>query len=585
MHPDITHKLQKENKNFTDYKINIQMVIFMVVAVIVILSLIYLIRIYANKKHMVMQEMQIEATRFETIIADNLNYARYFIGLIGKSIKQDAKNLQYIEDKLKNHFHSKDFNMLFGWRKYSWIDNNFQEIVTSTSGVIKKPRDINFVRDRFIPMHIENKIKDQIIFYFNKSINKSDTLKLIDYIFDENQQEFIGAVVLSYDIDTIVANLNNNRKNTNINYIIVNKNLDIIAKSRSVIDKIIYEDNNLSEKLNHLLTQIAFENEHNQDISYLDMTSGVNYLIKSLDNLPFAVIVNIDNNFIKNNIVETITVKMIEVGIFMIFSLIIIISIYKRETSLRAKAEKATMTANNATKAKTNFLAFTAHEIRSPLGFILTGSEAMLQELFGPVPKHYKEYAEGIYNNSQIIIDFINDILDEDQIIAGHFKIMNATNKIEPIIKKIVSLNKKEKNVSIITNFAPNLPMLICDKRRISQVIENLISNSIKYSRDKVLINISVYLENRNMIFELVDNGIGMKDEEIPMAISKYGTLHNQDYHKGGSYGLGLTIVKTLLDSHDAKLEITNNRGNGITVKITFPRYKLVYNKLQKNQD
>jgi len=263
-------------------------------------------------------------------------------------------------------------------------------------------------------------------------------------------------------------------------------------------------------------------------------------------------------------------------------SLIIIISIYKRETSLRTKAEKATIIANNATKAKSNFLAFTAHEIRSPLGFILTGSEVMSKELFGTLPQNYIKYAEGIHNNAQIILDFITDILDENQIIEGQFKIVNSLNKIQDIIAQVISVYLGKKNISIVTDFDPKLPLLICDKRRITQVIDNLINNSIKYSNENTTITISAKLHENQMIVTITDQGIGMKEHEIPIALSKYGTINKNDYTKGGSYGLGLPIVKMLLDAHDAILEIRTNNGKGTTVKIIFPKFKIVYNK-EKN--
>ncbi len=142
------------------------------------------------------------------------------------------------------------------------------------------------------------------------------------------------------------------------------------------------------------------------------------------------MIINIDNNFIKNNIVQNLTKRFLEVGFLAGVCFIIIIAIYKRETSLRTKAEQATILANNATKAKTDFLAFTAHEIRFPLSFIVTGSEIMSKQLFGKIPAEYTKYVEGIHSNAQIILDFITDILDENQIIEGQFKIVNSLNKI-----------------------------------------------------------------------------------------------------------------------------------------------------------
>lgn len=580
----MSSNIQNEEKAPVDYKVNVQMVTFIVIVMVVILSLVYFIRIYSAKKETVLQEMKIESILLETVILDNLNYAKYFISLIGRKIKQDPYNLSYIKDTLQNNFHSQEFNMLFGWRKYSWVDNNFKERVTSTKGIEQNPKTIDFIKE-IINEQNDNK-KNNIAFRVNKYADKADSLKLVENLFDSKTNNFIGSVVLSYDIDTVTRSLNNLKKSPNINFVIIDKGLNIIAKSKPEIDKLIKKDNVLSPNLlKLLLNKLNFNHEQNQqDFSYLDMINGVNYYVKPLQGLPFAVIVNIDNNVIKRNIVENITAKLLEVGFFATICLIVIISIYKRETSLRTRAEKATILANDATKAKTNFLAFTAHEIRSPLGFILTGSEMMSKEIFGPLPANYLQYAEGIHSNAQVILDFITDILDEDQIIEGNFKIVNSLNKIEDLVMMIVKPHARKKNISISTDFASNLPLVICDKRRILQVIDNLVNNSIKYSKKVADITISVELEDETMIITVTDNGIGMKESEIPEAISKYGTLHKKDYQKGGSYGLGLPIVKMLLDAHDATLEIHSIDGEGTSVKITFPKYKLVYNSSRMNE-
>jgi two-component system phosphate regulon sensor histidine kinase PhoR len=206
----------------------------------------------------------------------------------------------------------------------------------------------------------------------------------------------------------------------------------------------------------------------------------------------------------------------------------------------------------------------------------------MSKELFGRIPANYTKYVEGIHNNAQIILDFITDILDENQIIEGQFKIVNSLNQIQDIIAQVATSHSGKKNISIVTDFAANLPLLVCDKRRITQVIDNLINNSIKYSNENTIITISVKMNEDQMLVTIIDQGIGMKEHEIPIALSKYGTISKNDYTKGGSYGLGLPIVKMLLDAHEAILNIHSIDGKGTTVKIIFPKFKIVYNK-EKN--
>lgn len=562
-----------------DYNVNIQIITFIVITMVIILTLINFIRIYSNEKSALLKEMSAEANSLKTVFSSQLSYSKYFIKLIGRNIKTNPTDLSHIKKTLKTSFLSKHFNSLFGWRKYSWVNNEYLELVTSIDGIAAQPKKLYFVEDIVHKIDQNKKIKSYVDFRINKTPD-SHSLKLVNVIFDKLTKNFIGAVVLSYDIDTLIQNLNNRKKDSSVNFIIVDKDFDIVAKSKPVIDKIVDANNNLApellqalEKQNRNLASLF------QDYSYLDMANGLNYFIKPVEDFPFTVIINIDNDFIKDNIVQTLTKRFLEVGFLAGFCLIIIIAIYKRETSLRTKAEQATILANNATKAKTDFLAFTAHEIRSPLGFIVTGSEIMSKELFGKIPAEYTKYVEGIHQNAQIILDFITDILDENQIIEGQFKIVNSLNKIQDIIIRVAEFYLGKKNISIITDFEPNLPLVICDKKRMTQVIDNLISNSIKYSSKNTAIHISVKMDKGQMLITIIDQGIGMKPEEIPVALSKYGTIHRQDYQKGGSYGLGLPIVKMLLAAHEAILNIESTYGKGTSVKIIFPKSKIVYTK------
>ena len=575
------HQNNIENQ-YSDYNVNIQIITFIVITMVIILTLVNFIRIYSNEKSVLLKGMSTEANSLKTVLSNQLSYSKYFIKLIGRNIKENPTDLLHVKKTLKTSFLSKHFNSLFGWRKYSWVNNEYLELVTSIDGITAKPKKLYFVEDIVNKIDVTKKPRSYVNFRISNTPG-NHSLKLVNPIFHKLTKNFIGAVVLSYDIDTLVQNLNDRKKDSSINFIIVDQSFGIVAKSKPIIDKIVDANNNLPPKLLQALKKQGQNlGTLNQDYSYLDMANGLNYFIKPLEDFPFTVIINIDNDFIKNNIVQNLTKRFLEVGFLAGVCLIIIIAIYKRETSLRTKAEQATILANNATKAKTDFLAFTAHEIRSPLGFIVTGSEIMSKQLFGKIPVEYTKYVQGIYSNAQIILDFITDILDENQIIEGQFKIVNSLNKIQDIIIRATELYSGQKNISIITDFEPNLPLVICDKKRISQVIDNLVSNSIKYSDKNTVINICVKMDKGQMLITITDQGVGMKQEEIPIALSKYGTIHRQDYQKGGSYGLGLPIVKMLLAAHEAILNIDSTYGKGTTVKIIFPKSKIVYTQEKK---
>ncbi len=566
-----------------DQNIAIQMVTFSVVIIVVILTLVSFIRIYSNKKEQILKEMRVESELLETVITDHLNYSRYFINIIARNILHDHKNLNHVRHVLKDHFTSQDFNMLFGWRKYSWVNQNYFESVTSTSGIIKKPKYASYIKNIIGEQKINNSDwRNNIVFHTKISRFKSNSLKIIDNLSDHDTEKYLGSVVLSYDIDTMIRSLNMRKKNNSTNFVILDQDMQVIAQSKYTIDNVVNDSEELDPHLIKVVNTLQQKSNELDEISYLDMINGLNYFVSSLEGLPFTIIVNIDNDIIKKDIIDNITKKFIEVCIFAIACLFVVIFIYRRETRLRTKAEKATAVANSATKAKTDFLAFTAHEIRSPLGFIKTGSEIMKKELIGELPIKYKKYAEGIHKNANLILEFITDILDENQIIEGKFKTINALANIPDIIDESIRVNLvrfDNRKINIKTDIEENIPLLICDHRRILQVLSNLVSNAIKYSKDDTTITISAKIVEKKMEIKVIDQGTGMKEEDIPIALSAYGTLQTIDYQTTGSYGLGLAIVKMLLDAHEAILSVSSIEGKGTTVKVTFPKYKLIYNK------
>lgn len=564
-----------------DYNVNIRMVTFIIIIMVVVLTLIYFIRIYSSKKDRVLKEMYAEANLIDTVITEHLNYSKYFIYLISNSIRGNPNNLELIKDKLNIDVQSTEFNRLFGWRKYSWINSNYQEVVTDTMGIIKSPQTKNYLQSIVEKQKLAGRAwHENITFYTSRSEEKSSSLKIIDSIFDLNTDQYIGSLILSYDIATMVTSLNIRKKKPSTNFVLLDMNLDLVASSKEEIDNIIKANGEFSRNIRQIIKTLD-QDKDLKELSYLDMVNGINYYVKHLDNLPFTIIVNIDNNMLRMNILDSVTKKFVEVSVLAIFCLCIVISIYKRETLIRSKAEKAMIKANEATKAKTNFLAFTAHEIRSPLGFILTGSEIMTKQLFGPLPQSYIKYAEGIYKNSKIILEFITDILDENQILEGKFKIINDFEEITSIAEEAIkqtTARYNKSNTKIIQKFEDDLPLVVCDRRRILQVISNLVSNSIKYSKGDTEIILAIQKLENSLEISVIDNGIGMSRKDIAIALSTYGTTQYTGSYAFESYGLGLPIVKMLLDAHEAKFTIESTPGKGTTVKIIFPKYKLVYN-------
>ena len=142
---------------------------------------------------------------------------------------------------------------------------------------------------------------------------------------------------------------------------------------------------------------------------------------------------------------------------------------------------------------------------------------------------------------------------------------------INKIIRDVIKHNKIKfysKKVDILADFQEDLPALYCDEKKIYQAINNLVINSCKYSKEDISIYIKAFIDKRKLFIIIQDNGIGMDEKELKLAMKKYEfTSLRKD---PDSYGLGLSIVKLLLDAHEAEFYINSKKNLGTSVTIVF---------------
>lgn len=560
-----------------DYDINVRIIAFAVVTIVLIVVMIFFIKTYATQKQQVLKMLDSESQLLETFCKDTFNHNLYIMNLLSSRIKLSNNDLNQIYSAFRFYENSGDISSLLGWKEIVLLNSNLIPVVSSKKGILDSELPMN---EQYTKM---SKKEPGKAFYGTDTTKNSNGQPLVYAAMglQDANHKFLGSILIKHDMSILNSQLKAHKKNDFTNFVLIDRRYRIILQSKPIITGVGIEHGRIANKYTEdLIHSISTKKDDGKEISYLDMVNGVNYFIKKIDKEPFLLLVNIDHDEIKTTIFHTVIMKFLEISIFASFFLLMIVSIYRRETWLRSRAEVASRIAIRATTAKSDFLAFTAHEIRSPLGFIMTGSEIMQKNLLGPLPQAYKEYVDGIYRNSSLILEFITDILDEEHIISGNFKIVNTVHNISDIINEALknTLSRySARKIEIKKDFQPDLPKLMCDGRRMLQVFSNLISNAIKYSNDNTTVSIKTYLDNQQLVFEIKDQGIGMTDEEIKIAFTKYGTVRKEHFNFIESYGLGLPIVKLLLDAHDATTNITSEINVGTTISIRFPKYKLTY--------
>jgi signal transduction histidine kinase len=390
----------------------------------------------------------------------------------------------------------------------------------------------------------------------------------------DHDGKYIGTLTIGFDIKYLIEKFQNLMRTSKVSFAIIDDNYEIVLESsRFATDHGKYKDS-AKKTMEKLIRKINFEDEDTKNYAKFDFLGSVeNYYLYKMPGMPYILYLYHNQAEMQKSFWQAITSRLIEIASIGIVATALIVFIYKRESQLRQQAEEASEIAKAASQAKSEFLAYTAHEIRTPLSYVITAAEIMKTQLFGPISDKYKEYAVNIYQNGAELLEFLDDLLDKSQVEKGNFKINNQIIDVRAIIDKIVSqcqARAKAHNIFLETECDQNLPNLIADPRRIAQIISNLINNSISYSPENTVVKVKVENKQDDLQFTIEDSGFGMKREDIEIALSEYGTIKNQNSSKVKSFGLGLPLVKSLVEAHGAEFIIDSTVNVGTKVIIIF---------------
>jgi signal transduction histidine kinase len=231
-----------------------------------------------------------------------------------------------------------------------------------------------------------------------------------------------------------------------------------------------------------------------------------------------------------------------------------------------------------AAARRLEFLAKVSHEVRTPLNSIIGFTELMLQERFGPIGNdRYRGYIEDIHQSGLYALSLLNDLLDISKIEAGKFELdFDAVDVAELVEDCANSLQPLAKRARIVlrTSLAEDLPAVLADPRRLKQILLNLMTNAIKFTREGGQVIVSVSLIDGELRLRVRDNGVGMTKDEIAFAMQPFHQLDTAPRKQSGT-GLGLPVTKALVDANRARLVLTSEPGIGTSADVIFPAERL----------
>ena len=255
-----------------------------------------------------------------------------------------------------------------------------------------------------------------------------------------------------------------------------------------------------------------------------------------------------------------------------------------RDMSERERTKEALMAKNQAelaSRAKSEFLANMSHELRTPLNAIIGFAEVVLTEAYGPIgAQQYKDYINDIHGSGQHLLSVINDILDMSKIEAGEMNLAEEVIDFDEVAHsclRLIGERAHKAGVRVSFERPPYLPLMMADKRMIKQILLNLLSNAVKFTPEggRVLIR-SVVQRDGSVTISVIDSGIGIETADLSKVIIPFGQVDGSLQRQYEGTGLGLPLVKSMIELHGGTLELESQIGRGTTATVRVPANRVI---------
>ena len=244
----------------------------------------------------------------------------------------------------------------------------------------------------------------------------------------------------------------------------------------------------------------------------------------------------------------------------------------KVEEELRHAREAAAA----ADTAKSEFLARMSHDMRVPLNSILGFSEIIGTEVLGFVEnRKYVEYGLDIHASGKRLLNLLDDIVDLAKIEAGKFEIADDAVDVATLVAstaRLIDPQARAAGLVMEVDVMPALPPVRGDRGALARILENLVSNAARFTPGGGTIRLAAAVDAAgSMIIQITDTGIGIAEADIPKALTPFGQIKSAKINGNPGAGLGLPIVRHLVELHDGILELESTPGAGTTVTVRLP--------------
>ena len=225
-----------------------------------------------------------------------------------------------------------------------------------------------------------------------------------------------------------------------------------------------------------------------------------------------------------------------------------------------------------ADKLKNQFIGHISYELRTPLTNIIGFSELLANPIFGVLTPRQREYLDDIAFSSKTLLAIIDDILDLSAIDAGGLELKLASVDVQAVIDQAINGVRERAARARLTldiAVADDAVTFVADEQRVRQVLYNLLSNAVGFSKPEGVVHLSCWREGGTMVFSVEDQGVGIPKEQQARIFERFESRSQGGKHRGA--GLGLSIVKSLVDLHGGDMALDSEPGRGTKVTVRFP--------------
>lgn len=224
---------------------------------------------------------------------------------------------------------------------------------------------------------------------------------------------------------------------------------------------------------------------------------------------------------------------------------------------------------------KSEFLANMSHELRTPLNSVIGFSELILDGIDGEITPKQRRFLSNIHRSGKILLQLIDDILDMAKIEAGKIEFHPEEVSLDSVIQAVKEITfplAEEGRLHFEIEVSEGSPKVIADKRRLEQILINLVTNAIKFTPEGGSIKISVVEQEQVFQVSVSDTGIGMEEEDLGVIFEAFRQLESSLTKRYKGVGLGLAITKKLVQMHKGKIWVESKLGQGSKFTFTLPK-------------